>query len=100
MVPPSFSGALRVVFITVAVAVLACAHEPPKPPPHIDQDWVTDAANEHNQDVLNCYQARIKAKPGLEGELDLNFKILPNGKTSDVVVKHGTDSEIDRCVLD
>jgi hypothetical protein len=85
--------------MSIVLGIVACAHAPPKPPPHIDQKWVEDAASEHNQDVLTCYQERIKAKPKLEGELDLNFKILPTGKISEVVLVHGADSEVDKCVL-
>jgi hypothetical protein len=93
----------RTGLISVVLVLAACASKPPKAPEKvvqpIDQKWLEETAAEHNHDVMNCYIARLKSKPGVQGELHLEFNVSPAGEMKDLKVTKSADIEVDKCVF-
>lgn len=87
----------------IVLVIAGCATHPPlrveKAVLPVDEAWLKEVATEHNHDVLICYQARLKDKPKLGGEMRLEFLASQSGEMKEVKVTKSVDSEVDRCVL-
>lgn len=88
----------KISLVIAAIGLASCAHPPPKPDVPIDQKWVQTTGEQHNHEVLQCYEARLKAKHKTEGQLELWIEIAPTGEAvRTMVVKH-VDPIFERCV--
>jgi hypothetical protein len=83
----------------IPLLLMGCAHAPVERVEPINQTALEANASEHNHDVLNCYQARLKGKPSLEGELQLDFDVTTAGEMKDARIAHPFDTEVELCVL-
>lgn len=94
---------MKYLVLLIAAMIIGCATKPPvKAEPEvkpIDEHWLQENAGPHNHDVLNCYQARLKKKPKLQGDLHIDFKVSPEGEMKDATITKSVDPEVDRCVM-
>lgn len=95
---------MKFVATLFVLLLAACATKPAKVlEPEIkpvDEKWLQDNAALHNHDVMLCYQKRLKTKPGLQGELRLEFDVTSAGEIKGTKIAKSVDPEIDKCVFE
>jgi TonB family protein len=87
--------------VAIAILLAGCAHKPVEQPPEpVNEKWLEENAAQHNHEVMACYQKRLKAKPKLTGEVDLEFTADTGGDIQEIKLSKSIDPEVDHCVLE
>lgn len=89
-------------FITVSLALLmagsaVCRAEESKVTAMNKED-IRLTIRSHIKEVRDCYEARLKQKPNLEGKAVLEWTIESGGKVTSVKTTQSIDPEVDKCL--